>query len=152
MLRQKKNRPGKSSVPRTAALSHRLGSRVFLLAPRTAGPRLQPTELWAPPSWSPPRGVFQESFGGDSMFPSRPATRILKRRQYICTDLIWGAAIYIRKGRRRSNSGNMSSTISAGCSSTRAGCPSGARRLWLLFLDTPQFKLRQPGEQTFWEM
>lgn len=124
----------------------------LLLASRTAGPRHQPTELWAPPSWSPPRGVFQESFGWGFYVSLPPPTRIRKRRQYICTDLIWGAAIYRRKGRRRSNSRSRSSTISAGCSGTRTGCPSGDRRLWFLFLDTPQFKLRQPGEQSFWEM
>lgn len=111
---------------------------------RTLGPA-----ILEPP---PPQRRFPRKLWWGFYVSLPPPTRIRKRRQYICTDLIWGAAIYRRKGRRRSNSRSRSSTISAGCSGTRTGCPSSARRLWFLFLDTPQFKLRQPGEQTFWEM
>lgn len=38
-----------------------------------------------------------------NILPPRPLTgRLLKERRYICTDLIWGAAMYRRKRRKRS--------------------------------------------------
>lgn len=87
----------------------------------------------------------------------RPTPRLpqssLRGRQYICTDLIWGAAMYKRKGRRRR--GSRTQSISPG---SRCGCRSSSV--------TPQLcsptaaspprhasvNCDSPGSRAFWEM
>lgn len=130
-----------STVLRSAVPSHRLGSDgAALPASRAAGP---PVTNQTPP------GRLHGSSPGSFPFPSfneqsfvrinAPHPRLLKRRQYIYTDLIWGAAMYRRRGRRRSRSRTpiILRGSGEGRRSSTGRCPSGAHQLWLFFPDTP---------------
>lgn len=95
-----------------------------------------------------------QSFDEDVCLPSPRAPQIsLRGRQYICTDLIWGAAMYRRKGRRRSRS--RTPTISP---EGRCGCRSRSELPQLCSptaASPPRHALvnyENPGSRAFWEM
>ena len=95
-----------------------------------------------------------QSFDEEVCLPSPCAPQIsLRGRQYICTDLIWGAAMYRRKGRRRSRSSTP--TISPG---GRCGCRSSSEMPQLCSptaASPPSHALvnyGNPGSRAFWEM